>query len=175
MAAAPRPVLEDFSIVVVQKDTVETAAETILFQGWLQWTTKKKNSFKKKYVVLRKKPNLELSLYEKQYDTTTRKPPPTEVVLVKTIEHVKPLAKAKKPNAIDFGYTANAKLEEWIFSCSSEEERLQWLHHLRSVLTLAQDDDNLQGADQFDLHADHPVSSTPTVDPMMVGLNGGVF
>lgn len=173
---AATPVIEDFSVVVVQKDTVESAVETILFQGWLQWTTKKKNSFKKKFVVLRKKPALELSLYEKQYDIKSRKPSPTEVVLVKTIEHIKPLAKAKKPNAIDFAYTANGKLEEWIFSCASEEERLQWLHHIRSVLTLAQDDDNLQGADQFDLHADLPVSSgTPTVDPLMVGLNGGVF
>ncbi|MDP2435977.1 MAG: PH domain-containing protein [archaeon] len=172
MAAVETPVIEDLCVVVVQKDTVADLKEAVVVEGWLLQTNKKKNSFKKMYIMLRRKPQLTLCSYEKQYDPKSRKPVAKETIIVKDIQSVKPLPKAKKPFAIELTYQAPGQttLYDWLLSASSEGERQSWLHHIRSVLTLEQDDDSLQGADQFDLHADTLVAKQDTSDPLMTGF-----
>ena len=174
MAAAP---IEDLCVVVVQKDTLAAEAETVVLEGWLLQTTKKKNSFSKRYIMLRRKPYVTLTLYEKQYDPKSRKPDPKETVLMKDVQSVKPVAKAKKPNAFEVTFQApgGAVLYDWLLAAANEEERQKWLHYLRSVLTLEQDDESLQGADQFDIRADEPPPQPQQVDPLMQSFSKGGF
>mmetsp|Transcript_20815 Transcript_20815/g.31005 ORF Transcript_20815/g.31005 Transcript_20815/m.31005 type:complete len:191 (+) Transcript_20815:203-775(+) len=136
--------IDDYNITVVQSDTISVAGkkEIILMKGFLMKKPTSGFKWSRRYFVLRKKPSLELAYYDKEYDEKRRKPEPKNRIATEFISAIKP--SSKKQFSIEIQSTSGT----WIVQASSEEERQKWLHHLRSVLALVEDDElSLHGAD----------------------------
>jgi PH domain len=132
--------IDDYTVMVVQRDTVDMRPKTeeVLKEGWLQ-VKRDGKKFAKKYFVLRTKPNAELALYDKVFDKEKRKPLPKGTITAQELDGVKPMSSraGKKP----FAFEVSTATLTWILATESEEDKQFWLHFVRGMLSLAEEED----------------------------------